>query len=130
MADNLPLEPNVKRYIDAALGGVQSERTPTKFIALNDVVISPEVTIWTPAAGKRFRLMGAFLSHGVATGNVVLKDNTGGTTILFLPRNTLGVAVATPPMGNGILSAAANNVLTATGVATQTLSGYIFGTEE
>lgn len=35
-----------------------------------------------------------------------------------------------PPMGNGILSAAAGNVLTATGVATQTLSGFVFGAEE
>src|SRR5271166_7180262 len=86
-------------------------RTPVIFKALNGVVITSETTIWTPAAGKKFRLMGGVLSVGVAAGNVVLKDNTGGTTILIIPAGALNTPFPLLGMGNGILSAAANNVL-------------------
>lgn len=106
-------------------------RTPTTFKNFSDAAIGAgEVAIWTPAAGKKFRLMGYVVTQGVATGLVTLRDNTAGTTILTIPPHTIGVALAGPNMGNGILSAAANNVLTAQGVATETLSGYVFGTEE
>lgn len=107
------------------------ERTPNVFKPLNAVAIGTEATIWTPAAStKKFRLMGFLLSVGTAAGNVVLKDNTAGTTILVLPKAALDTPFASPAMRNGILSAAANNVLTATGVATATLSGFVFGVEE
>lgn len=105
-------------------------RTPKVFTPLSAVVITSETTIWTPAAGKKFRLMGFCLAQGVATGAVTLKDNTAGTTILVIPQNTIGVFMLSPPMGNGILSAVANNVLTATGASTETLTGFVFGTEE
>lgn len=106
------------------------ERTPNVFKTLSAVVITSETTIWTPAGGKKFRLMGFCLAQGVATGAVTLKDNTAGSTILIIPPNTIGVYMISPPMGNGILSAAANNVLTATGASTETLTGFVFGTEE
>lgn len=105
-------------------------RIPTVFKSLNAVVITSETTIWTPGASKKFRLMGFCLAQGVATGAVTLKDNTAGSTILIIPPNTIGVTFVSPPMGNGILSAAQNNVLTATGASTETLTGYVFGTEE
>jgi len=105
-------------------------RSPNKFINLNGVVITSETTIWTPAAGRKFRLMGYVLTGGVAAGNIILKDGTGGSTILIVPNGAAGATIVSPPMGNGILSAAANNVLTATGASTETLSGYLFGTEE
>jgi hypothetical protein len=105
-------------------------RTPTTFKSVNALLITAEQTVWTPAGGKKFRLMGFVLTQGVLTGAITLKDNTAGTTILVIPPTTVGVAFASPPMGNGFLSAAANNVLTATGVATETITGYFFGTEE
>ena len=91
---------------------------------------SGEVTLWTPASGKKFRLMGFLISQGVITGAVTLRDNTAGATILVIPPGTAGAVISGNGMGNGILSASANNVLTAQGVATETLSGYVFGTEE
>lgn len=106
------------------------QRQPHKFINLVAASIAAEATIWTPAAGRRFRLMGFVLTSGTVAGNVTLKDNTAGTTILVIPFGTAAGTVIAPPMGNGILSVAINNVLTATGTATQTLSGYLFGTEE
>lgn len=105
-------------------------RLPSVFIPLNAVSIAAEATIWTPAAGRRFRLMGYVLESGTVGGNVLLKDNTGGTTKLVIPFGAAGSVIQSQPMGNGILSLAAGNVLTATGGATQTLSGYVFGTEE
>lgn len=112
--------------------GVTSERlrSPGKFITLNAVSVATEATIWTPATGKRFRLMGYQLSSGTVGGNVTLKDNTAGTTIMIVPFGAAAVPLTSPVFGNGIFSATANNVLTATGTATQTLSGYLFGCEE
>lgn len=105
-------------------------RSPNIIININAVAISPEATIWTPAAGRKFRIMGYVLESGTLGGNVLLKDNTGGTTCLIIPFGAANGVITSPPMGNGFLSAAANNVLTATGTGAQTLSGYIFGTEE
>lgn len=105
-------------------------RGPIIFKSFNAVAINAETTLWTPAAGKKFRIMGGILSVGGAAANVLLKDNTAGTTILIIPKTALDVAVPLPVMGNGVLSAAANNVLTATGIAATTLSGFIFGCEE
>lgn len=116
----------------AVLNGTSWDRmrTPQIFIPLNAVSVAAEVTIWTPAAGKKFRLMGYVLESGTIGGNVLLKDNTAGTTIHIVPFGAANGVITSPPMGNGQLSAAANNVLTATGTATQTLSGTLFGTEE
>lgn len=93
-----------------------------KIANLNAVVVTTETTILAPTAGKRFQIVGFFLTGGVVAGNVLLKDNTGGTTILILP---FGAAGQTLIDDVDIESAAVNNVLTATGAATQTLSGYI-----
>ncbi len=103
-------------------------RTPSIFKPQSAVSIASEATVWTPTSGKKFRLIGGVITASVA-GNITLKDNTAGTTIMVVPVSA-GVPVVIPPMGNGILSAAANNVLTATGPAASTLSGTLFGTEE
>jgi len=117
-----------------AFNGISIEalRTANKFISLAAVGIAAETTIWTPAAGRRFRLLGYQLTSGTVGGNVTLKDNTAGTTILQLPFGAAASTLSLPPpgMGTGILSNAAGNVLTATGTATQTLSGFLIGVEE
>jgi hypothetical protein len=109
--------------------GIVVPRTPKIFKPLLAVAITAETTIWTPAAGKKFRLMGFVITQGTLTGNVTLRDNTAGTTILVIPASVVGNSLYVP-LGNGILSAAANNVLTAQGAATETISGFVFGTEE
>lgn len=108
-------------------------RGPGKFVSLNGVSVAAEATIWTPAAGRKFRLMGYNLTALGAAGNIVLKDNTAGAALpVVLPFGAIGANLNSPypGMGNGILSATINNVLTATGAAGQTLSGYLLGTEE
>lgn len=104
-------------------------RTPNVFIPLNAVSINAESAIWTPAAGRRFRLMGATLSVGTVAGNVILRDGTGLATIAIIPAG----AVNTPAQfdfRNGIVSGAINRILTAQGALTATLSGTLWGTEE
>ena len=103
-------------------------RTPSVFKAFDAVAIAAETTIWTPAVGKKFRVMGYNLVSSVA-GNILLRDNTAGTIIAVIP-SAAGGSAPQANLGNGILSAAANNVLTATGPAASTLSGMVWGTEE
>lgn len=104
-------------------------RTPGKFVSVNSLSIAAETTVWTPAAGRKFRLQGYNLV-GSTAANITLKDNTGGSTILTIPGVAAGQLNFSPPMGNGILSAAPNNVLTANAGAADVISGYFFGTEE
>lgn len=67
--------------------------------------------IWTPVAGKKFRLMGLVLNPTGNTGLIKLTDNPGGTVLYqttataaaFIPHVLFNV--------NGYLSSAANQVL-------------------
>jgi hypothetical protein len=104
-------------------------RSPGKFINVNGLSIATETTVWTPASGRRFRLMGYNLT-GTGAQNIVLKDNTAGTTIMVIPGVTAGQLNFCPSIGNGIISAAPNNVLTANAGGANAISGYFFGTEE
>lgn len=92
---------------------------------------STAYTIWTPAAGKRFRLMGVSVVV-TAASKVSLRDGTAGSGTAF---HTFGVAVAgdtyTFEFGNGYLSSAVNNVLELYNVsATSAAFITVFGTEE
>lgn len=88
-----------------------------------------ETTIWTPTSGKKFRLMGFILTSDTSS-LLTFKDNTAGTTI-FVTRGAANTPITTPGnMGNGVLSAAANNVLTVTRGTSSTLEGVVFGVEE
>ncbi len=118
-------------YSGAGVYGWVRQRTANTFKPQSAVAINPEATIWAPAAGKKFRLMGGTIASSVV-GNVTLRDNTAGTIIAVVPCGVAGVGypIFGPNAGNGILSAVANNVLTATGPGLATLSGTVFGTEE
>lgn len=103
-------------------------RTPNIFKPQNAVAVATEATVWTPAAGKKFRLMGGVLTGPGAAGAYEFRDNTAGT-IIFTVFLSAGQAVPFD-LGNGILSGAADRVLTCDGPASATLTGTIWGTEE
>jgi hypothetical protein len=105
-------------------------RTPNVFKTVSLGAGTTETTIWTPTSGKKFRLMGFILTPGAAT-TLTFKDNTAGTTI-FVTRGTTDVAIIVPAvaLGNGILSGAADRVLTVTRGTSSTLDGVLIGTEE
>lgn len=96
--------------------------------SFNALAIAAETTIWTPAAGKKFRLLAWHLISSVA-GNIILRDGTAGPIIFIVPSGAGGSGVFVVISG-GKLSATANNLLTAQGPAASTLSGFTWGTEE
>jgi len=99
----------------------------TKSVALGSG--TTETTIWTPASGKKFRIMGMILTASAAT-TLTFKDNTSGTTIFTLRLGTDAPVVIPPSVfGNGILSGAADRVLTVTRGTAATLDGVIVGQE-
>lgn len=124
------------------------KRSPNIFKTVT-ATASGDTAVWTPASGKKFRLVGFFLmltneaaiSGGGADLDIVLRDGTTAMGIgmsLYVPQVTgttvPGASGISPPLlGNGILSATANNVLNINLSATLT-SGKIritaFGTEE
>ncbi len=115
------------------------QRTPTTFKTFATVASSSAVVVWTPTSGTKFRLMGYVVGCSSA-GDVILQDSTAAAsatpvTIFRVPTGGTATlpspAVTSGPMGNGILSASTNNVLTVTPPTTSaTLSGTVWGTEE
>jgi hypothetical protein len=93
------------------------------------VVAGVGFTAWTPGAGKKFRLMGYALSSSAAAA-IIFGDNAVGTVLHRTPLLAAAGVFASPPMGNGQLSAAANNVLKIDVSVNSTLTGFLFGTEE
>jgi hypothetical protein len=106
-------------------------RSPDVFKKIQAVAITAgtPVSVWTPAAGKKFRLMGYVLSTSVAGTSVLIEDGTGNE-VLRAPTGAANNAAAAPAMGNGYLSAAANNALFLDVTATATVSGFVYGVEE
>lgn len=103
------------------------ERTPTIFKTFSLSAGTTETAIWTPAPGKKFRLMGFIIGAGAAI-SLTFNDNTAGIAIMLI-KVTTGNAIAAA-FGNGILSAAVNNPLTVVRSASSTLDGTVYGTEE
>lgn len=103
-------------------------RTPDKYTDLNAVAITTIATVWTPVAGKKFRLMGITISVSSAC-SVLFEDNTAGNTVFRTPQ----LAANSPynvDLANGYLSATINNVLKATAsTGTVTITGTLYGTE-
>jgi hypothetical protein len=85
------------------------------------------VTLRTPASGKKIRILGYHLSLTVA-GSVILKE--AGAEVLRTPLMAAGVGQTSPPMGNGVRWATANNVLQLDVTANGSVSGIVLGTEE
>lgn len=119
---------SVEALYDPSTGFMVAQRNISTHKPLNAVAINPAAAIWTPAAGKMFRLMGYHLQCSV-TGNVLLKDGAGGTLIAVVPCIAGGEGVPVK-LGNGILSTTANNILEALGPAASTVSGIVYGVEE
>jgi hypothetical protein len=99
-----------------------------KNVAAVAITAATPVTVWTPAAGKKWRVLGFALSTTVA-GSIIFKDS--GTERFRTPLLVANTPFACPPnMGNFLISAAANNTLQLDLTVTGNVSGFIFGTEE
>jgi hypothetical protein len=103
-------------------------RFPNVFKTFDLSSATAETTIWTPGGGRKFRLMGLVFGGG-GSSKLTFRDGTGGTAIL-LAQNTAnqGFWLDLGPLG--ILSGAADNVLTVTRGSATALHGTVYGTEE
>jgi hypothetical protein len=119
-------------YYDGNL--MSKTRGPVIFkkIAATAIVAGTGVGIWTPAVGKKYRLMGWLLSSTVAT-QLLFGDNTVTFANAFMVTETLvagGVSASGPALGNGKLSGAINTPVVLDVVANTTVAGMVWGTEE
>jgi len=115
-------------------GVVSVERVPNKILNVPGTAVTAgtAVSIWTPTSGKKFRLMGYHLSSTVAS-SLIFKDGTSsGSAVEFLrtPIQAVNTGTPSPPLGNGFLSAAANNQLWLDVTASGTVHGFAIGIEE
>ena len=107
---------------------IPSLLVPDTFKSQKAATITNIATVWTPASGKKVRLMGGTISVSAAV-SVLFEDNSAGTDVFQTP----ALLADTPysfDLGNGKVLAANNNVLKATSSAAATLTGTLYGTEE
>lgn len=87
-----------------------------------------ETTVWTPASGKKWHLLRMDLTASAQTV-LTFKDNTAGTTVLVVE-----LAANTPraiDLGRiGLVSGAADRVLTVTRGTAAILNGFVAGNED
>jgi len=100
---------------------------PDTFKTLKAVAIGSIATVWTPASGKKVRLMGGSISVSAAV-SVLFEDNAAGTDVWQTP-----VLTADTPynfdLGNGKLLSAVDNVLKATSSGAANITGTLYGIE-
>lgn len=101
-----------------------------KDIASTAVTAGTPVTVWTPTAGKKFRLLGWSLSLSVA-GSIIFKYGAGSVTLFRTPAvAAAGITDNPPGFGNGTMPNAANDVLKIDVTASGNVAGFVFGMEE
>ncbi|SRR5579884_2305819 len=131
-ADNLALAglmPSATMQ-QSGTGVASLKRIITKFIQLQAVAIThaTPVDVYTPTAGKKFRILSYHISTTVA-GSIQFEDGTGNE-VLRTPLLAASTPSGSGEMGNGILSAAANNHLFLDVTVTGNVSGWIGICEE
>jgi hypothetical protein len=101
------------------------------FKDVSTVAVGSIVTVWTPASGKKFRLMGGTISVSAAV-NVLFEDNAAGAGnfVLRTPTLVAGAPYTFTVGTDGKLSATANNVLKATSSGAANMVGTLWGVEE
>lgn len=96
------------------------------------VTAGTPVPIWAPAAGKKFRLIGANLyPTGTSTSGIFLEDGSGSEFLRFPRLNSANTAPT--PLNfwpNGYLSTTANNGLFIDVSVSCEVEGFVWGDEE
>lgn len=100
-----------------------------KYIEFLNLADNTATTVWTPAAGRKFRLMAVQISASAAS-ILHLRDGAGGT--IFHTQRTAGIDSKAFDFGNGYISSTANNVLEILNKSAATINVWVtaWGTEE
>ena len=102
-----------------------------KYIEYLALANATATTVWTPAASKKFRLMGVQVSSSAAA-TLHLRDGTAGSGTKFHSYRTGGADTKDFSFGQGYISSAANNVLEIYNATGSAVDVWItaWGTEE
>jgi hypothetical protein len=100
-----------------------------KTIAAVSIIAGTGATIWTPSAGKKVRLIGWALSVSAAAA-LEFHDNVIGTPIMKSPLLAAGGVDHHEALSQGVILAAANNVLKLDTTANAIVTGMVWGTQE
>ena len=121
----------VDLLLDAA-GRLKLAFTPDTFKIIDAVAITAgtPATVWTPAGGKKVRLLGWFLSSSAAAALELQDSGAAGTVIAQTPLLAAAGTHDAPHLGEGLVLAAADNTLNLDVTANSTVSGMVFGVEE
>ena len=121
----------VDLLLDAA-GRLKLAFTPDTFKMIDAVAITAgtPATVWTPASGKKVRLLGWFLSSSAAAALELQDSGAAGTVIAQTPLLAAAGTHEAPHLGEGLVLAAADNTLDLDVTANSTVSGMVFGVEE
>jgi hypothetical protein len=101
-----------------------------KDITATAITAGTPLSIWTPAGGKKFRLMGWSISADAACSLIFKYGGTPTTMFRTEKLAANGISQSAPNLGNGSMPGAANDVLKLDVTANATVSGYVFGCEE
>lgn len=125
-ADAYDANNNLKVAIQTGAVGTELLFKYTEYLALAN---NGTVTLWTPASGKKIRLIGLYLSFSAAT-KVHLKDGSGGT--IFNTTKTHQEHSSFLDFKTGRLFSAANNILQLQNVGGSAVDIWAtaYGTEE
>ena len=117
--------------VDAA-GRLKLAFTPGTFKMIDAVAITAgtPATVWTPASGKKVRLLGWFLSSTAGAALEFQDSAAAGTVIAQTPLLAAAGTHDAPILGEGVTLAAADNTLELDVTANSTVSGMVFGVEE
>lgn len=94
----------------------------------NAVNIGSIATVLTPSSGKRYILLGGYISLS-ANGSVLFEDNAAGSAIKFRTPLMLANSAFYFETGRPFTSAAVGNVLKATASGAANMTGTLFYTE-
>lgn len=113
-------------------GRVKLAFTPDTFKVIDAVAVTAgtPATVWTPAGGKKVRLLGWFLSSSAGAALEFQDSAAAGTVIAQTPLMAAAGTHDAPHLGEGIVLAAADNTLVLDVTANSTVSGMVFGVEE
>ena len=117
--------------VDGA-GRLKLAFTPDTFKIVDAVAITAgtPATVWTPASGKKVRLLGWVLSSSAAAALEFQDSGSAGTVRLQTPLLAVAGVHNSPPLGEGYVLAAADNTLNLDVTANATVPGMVFGVEE
>jgi len=101
-----------------------------KMISAVAITAGTPAVVWTPAIGKKVRLLGWSLSASAAARLQFEDSGAAGVVIMQSPLLAIAGIDTKERLGEGVLLGAADNTLKLNVSATATVSGMVWGVEE